>query len=203
MRKLNPAIAILTTCVVALTGCTIVSKSEPATLYDLGPLKTRQDKAALPALPPISIAGIQVPVWLDSNTMFYRLNYANAQQPRPYAQARWTMPPAELLTQHLKASISRAGGVALAASDGALEVPVLRIEADDFTQHFASPSESTGQVALRASLFRGRSLVAQRSFVHHSPAGSADATGGAAALAAASDAVIADIIVWLNGLPLK
>jgi cholesterol transport system auxiliary component len=203
MKKRIPTIAMLAACAIALPACTIVNKSEPATLYDLGPLKTQQEKAALPALPPISIASIQVPAWLDSNAMFYRLNYVNAQQPRPYAQARWTTPPAELLTQHLKTRISLAGGVALAASDGALEVPVLRIEADDFTQHFASPSESAGQVALRASLFRGRSLVAQRSFVHRSPAGSADATGGAAALAAASDAAIADIIRWLNGLSLK
>lgn len=203
MKKLIPAIALLTACAIALPGCALPGKSEPATLFDLGPLRTVQATAALPALPPVSIAGIQVPVWLDSNMMFYRLNYANAQQPRPYALARWTMTPAQLLTHRLKTSIVQAGGVALSASDGAVDVPILRIEADDFTQHFATPSESSGQVALRASLFRGRSLVAQHSFVRQSPALSADATGGAGALATASDAAIADIILWLHGLPLK
>lgn len=195
--------AIIAGYTLLLTGCAVPGKSDPAALYDLGPLHALQDKSSLPALPPVSIAAVQVPVWLDSNLMFYRLNYANAQQPRPYAQARWTMTPAQLLTQQLKARIAHAGGVALAASDGAVNVPILRIEADDFSQHFASPSESTGRVALRASLYRGRSLLAQRSFLHQAQSGSADAAGGAAALAAASDAAVTDIVLWLHGLPLK
>lgn len=202
MKKCIHAILMIA-CGLVLSACAVVGKSDPATLYDLGPLKTPQDNSALPALPPISIAAVQVPVWLDSSMMFYRLNYANAQQPRPYSQARWAMTPAQLLTQSLKSRIAQAGGVALAAADGAVDVPVLRIEADDFSQHFASPSESMGQVALRASLYRGRTLLAQRSFVQQSPSRSADATGGAAALASASDAAISDIIVWLHGLPLK
>lgn len=203
MKKLIPAIALMTAWVLVLPGCALPGKTDPATLYDLGPVKTQQEKAALPALPPVSIAAVQVPAWLDSSMMFYRLNYANAQQPRPYAQARWTMTPAQLLTQQLKARIAQAGGVALSASDGAVDVPILRIEADDFSQHFASPLESTGQIALRASLYRGRTLLAQRSFAYHSPSSSADATGGAAALAVASNAAISDIILWLHGLPLK
>lgn len=203
MKNLIPAIAIMSACMFTLPGCAVGSKTDSSTLYDLGSLKTQQDKTALPALPPISIAVVQVPVWLDSSMMFYRLNYANAQQLRPYSQARWTMTPAQLLTQNLKERIAQAGGVALSASDGAVDVPILRIEADDFSQHFASPSESTGQVALRASLYRGRSLLAQRSFIRQAPSSTADASGGAAALAAASDAAIADIIVWLHGLPLK
>jgi len=203
MKKHVSTAAVLLAWALTLAGCAVGGKSESATLYDLGPLTTQQNKSTLPALPPVSVAGVQVPVWLDSGMMFYRLNYANAQQPRPYSQARWAMTPAQLLTQHLKMRITQAGGVALSASDGALEVPVLRIEADDFTQHFASPSESAGQVALRASLYRGRALVAQRSFARRAPSPSADAAGGAAALAAASDAVVADIILWLHGLPLK
>jgi cholesterol transport system auxiliary component len=203
MKNLISAIAVVTACTLLLPGCAVGSKTDSTTLYDLGPLTTPQDKAPLPALPPVSIAPVQVPVWLDSSMMFYRLNYANVQQPRPYSQARWTMTPAQLLTQNLKARIAQAGGVALAASDGAVGVPVLRIEADDFSQHFASASESTGQIALRASLYRGRTLVAQRSFIHQTPSPSADAEGGAAALAAASNTAIADIILWLHGLPLQ
>lgn len=196
--------ALLLASAAMLSACAVVGgRSEPAALYDLGPLKTQQDKAVLPALPPVSIASVQVPVWLDNSLMYYRLNYADAQQPRPYSQARWTMTPAQLLTQHLKLRITQAGGVALAASDAALDVPILRVEADDFTQHFSSHSDSAGQVALRASLYRGRALVAQRSFLQRMPAPTADAPGGAQALAAASDAVVADIVQWLHGLPLK
>lgn len=203
MNKITSTIAALLIAAAgsSLSGCAI-GNAESATLYDLGPLYTRQ-AVALPALPPISIAETRVPAWLDSSMMYFRLNYANSQQPRPYAQARWSMPPAQMLTQHLKARIAQAGGVALTAPDGSMGVPLLRIEADDFTQNFDAPGQSTGQVALRASVFRDRTLIAQKSFIRQAPAPSADAAGGANALAAASDATIADIIVWLGSLPLK
>lgn len=197
MKKILPLILAL----LMTAGCAS-SPSEPATLYDFGPVRAHQ-AGSLPALPPISIAEIQGPAWLDSTLIFFRLNYANGQQPRPYAQARWTMPPAQLLLQQLKARIAQAGGVALAASHGATNVPVLRIEADDFTQNFDAPGSSSAQVGLRASVFRGRTLVAHKSFNRQAPAPSADAAGGAQALAAASDAAIADMIVWLGTLDLK
>lgn len=183
-----------------LAGCA-AGRSEPANLYDLGPLPVQQ--AGMPALPPISIAEIYAPAWLDSTRIFYRMNYADGQQPRPYAHARWIMPPAQLLLQRLKARIAQAGGVALAASHGAANVPVLRIEADDFTQSFDSPTQSSAQLSLRASVFRGRTLVAHKIFVRQVPSPSADAAGGAKALATASDAAITDLIAWLATLNLK
>ncbi|HJV74615.1 MAG TPA: ABC-type transport auxiliary lipoprotein family protein [Noviherbaspirillum sp.] len=193
-----------------LAGCA-AGRGETASLYDFGPLPAQQSGAQsalpastpLPPLPPISIAEIQVPAWLDSTHIYYRLNYANSQQPRPYAHARWTMTPAQLLLQHLKARISQAGGVALAASHGAANIPVLRIEADDFTQNFDAPAQSSAQVILRASVFRGRTLIAHKSFVMRAPAPAADAAGGAQALAAASDAAVTDMILWLAKLDLK
>jgi cholesterol transport system auxiliary component len=206
MKKTIPALVAIMAIVLAangilLTGCSI-TRPESATLYDLGPLRTKQ-ALALPALPPISVADIQVPAWLDSTMIFFRLNYANDQQPRPYAHARWTMTPAQLLQQHLTSRIAQAGGVALPAADGALNVPMLRIEADDFTQSFDTPAQSVGQIGLRASVYRGRTLVAQKSFGRQAPTPSADADGGARALAAASDAIISDVIVWLATLELK
>lgn len=187
--------------VALVIGCA-TGESEQGTLYDLGPLD-KQQAAALPALPPIGIAEIQAPAWLDATRVFFRLNYANSQQLRPYAHARWTMTPAQLLLQRLKARIGQAGGVALSDSHGATNVPVLRIEADDFTQHFDAPGQSRAHVALRASVFRGRTLVAHKSFQQQAPAPSADAAGGAHALAVASDATIADMVAWLGALNLK
>ncbi len=186
---------------VLLGGCAL-TRAESATLYDLGPLRAKQG-ATLPALPPISIADIQAPAWLDSTMLFFRLNYANDQQPRPYAQARWSMAPGQLLLQHLKSRIAQAGGVALPASDGAINIPVLRVEMDEFTQHFDAPGHSAGHVALRASLYKGRLLIAQKSFIRQAPAPSADAAGGAKALSVASDAAIVDLILWLDTLDLK
>ncbi|WP_151639405.1 ABC-type transport auxiliary lipoprotein family protein [Noviherbaspirillum aerium] len=194
-----------------LSACSVVSRPDAAMLYDLGPLRTQAaappqaspTSQRLPALPALSIADIQVPAWLDSSLIFYRLSYANEQQPRPYAQARWSMPPGQLLQQHLKSRIAQAGGAVLSPAAAAPNVPVLRIEADDFTQIFSSPAQSVGQVSLRASVFRERTLVAQRSFVRQAPAPSADAAGGVRALADAGDAALGAMIAWLASLDLK
>lgn len=183
-----------------LTGC--ATNKQAATLYDLGPLRPDTSNARLPALPPISIADVQAPASLDSTTLFFRLDYANDQQPRPYAHNRWSMPPAQLLTQRLKSRIAQAGGTPLPASDGAAGVPVLRIEADDFMQIFTAPGQSTAQASMRAALFQGRTLIAQKTFIRQAPAPSADAAGGVRALAAASDAIITEMMAWLAALPL-
>ena len=185
-----------------LAACAVVSPSEPPVLYDLGPPGTAPT-SKLPALPSISIVGVSAPAWLDGTVMYYRLNYANDQQPQPYAHARWTMPPAQLLQQELKSRIAGSGGTVLSAADADNHAPLLRIELDDFTQGFSGPGQSSGHVGLLATVFKGRKLLAQKSFSTRAPAPSADATGGARALATASDAVIADVIRWLATLDLK
>ena len=198
-RRTVAALAAGTLLAGLLSGC---AGTPPADmdLYDLGPLKTGTASSSLPA---ISIADIRAPAWMDSQMMFYRLNYANDLQPRPYSASKWTMPPAQLFEQRLKASLARAGGVVVSASDGAINLPVLHLEADDFSQTFASAGSSTVHVSIRASLFDGRVLRAQKNFVKQVPAASADAKGGAAALAAASDAIISEVGAWLAALPLK
>lgn len=197
MKKIIPIVVTM----LLAAGC-VGNQSSPATLYDLGPLGTRQT-TTIPSLPPVAVAEVQGPGWLDSTLIFYRLNYSNEQQPKPYARARWTMPPTQLLLQQVKARIAQVGGVAVAASHGATNVHVLRIEADEFTQHFDAPGSSTAQVGLRASVYKGRTLVAHKGFARQAPAPSADAEGGAKALAAASDAAITDLMMWLGTLDLK
>ena len=122
-----------------VAGC--ASKVDAPTQYDLGLLPSAAASAA-PALSAISVADVNTPAWLDNNMMFFRLAYANEQQPRPYATSRWTMPPAQLFQQRLKARMAQAGGAVLAMSDAALNVPLLRIDMDDFTQTFDTPSHS-------------------------------------------------------------
>jgi cholesterol transport system auxiliary component len=195
----NNILAILTLiAALVVPGC--ATRTESAALYDFGMLRS-PPAAALPALAPISIADIGAPTWLDSSAMFFRLSYANDQQARSYAHSRWTMPPTQLFAQRLKSRIAQAGGAALPASDGAANVPVLRIEADDFMQTFDTPAQSIAQVGMRAAVFNGRTLVAQRTFIKQAPAPSPDAAGGARALATASDAVITDMMMWLASLP--
>lgn len=184
-----------------LTAC--ASSTPPAALYDLGPLRAQAPKSTDAPLPAISVAEIKTPIWLDTQTMFYRLNYANDLQPRPYTESKWAMAPTQLFLIRLKSRLSQAGGVVVPASDGAVNLPVLRIEADDFSQGFDSTGKSSANVAMRASVFDGRVLRAHKMFVKQVPTSSADAQGGAAALATASDAVISEITAWLATLPPK
>ncbi|MCL6483740.1 MAG: ABC transporter, partial [Janthinobacterium lividum] len=69
-----------------------------------------------------------------------------------------------------------------------------------FSQNFDTQTRSSGHVSLRISLFRGHRLIDQKTFSRSSPANRADAQGGAQALAAASDAIAADLLSWLGTL---
>lgn len=201
MKKFTRLLLILLGCALA-AGC--ATRSEPLALYDFGPLRADHANGSNPGgLPPLSVAEIGAPAWLDSQQMYFRLSYASQQQTRPYANSRWSMPPAQLFGQRLKARIAQAGGVVLSATDGAAGLPVLRLDADDMIQNFDAASHSTAQLSLRASVLSGRNLIAQKTFSRQAIAPSADAAGGAAAMAAASDALIDDMLVWLAGLPKK
>lgn len=182
-----------------LGGCSTQQGNETRSLYDLGMLPAAQNAA----LPPLAVAEINTPQWLNGRMMFFRLAYANDQQPQPYANSRWSMPPAQLFGERLKARIGQAGGAVLAASDGVVNVPVLRIDADDFTQIFNSPEQSMVRISVRASVLNGRTLIAHRNFTRELAAPTPNAAGGAKALANASDDVITDMMNWLAGLTLK
>ncbi len=186
---------------VLLAAC--ATDRQSVALFDLGTLRAESPISAGGPLPAISIAEIKAPTWLDSQAMFYRFKYANDLQPRPYTESKWTMAPAKLFQLRLKSRLSQAGGVVVPASDGAVNLPILRIDVDDFSQGFDSAGVSSGNIALRASIFDGRILRAQKMFVKQIPAASADAQGGAAALAVASDAIINEMALWLATLPPK
>jgi cholesterol transport system auxiliary component len=205
MNKLTrlriPATAIIVA-ILLTGGC--ATKAGSYTQYDFGPLPsaaTANPSGA--ALPAVSLADVNSPAWLDNTMMMFRLAYANDLQPRPYATTRWTMPPAQLFSQRLKARIGQAGGTVVSVSDGAINIPVLRIEMDDFSQTFDSASHSVAQVAIRASLFNGRLLLAQKTFSRQVATPTADAAGGARAFSSANDALIDDLMHWLASLPVK
>jgi cholesterol transport system auxiliary component len=140
---------------------------------------------------------------LDSERMFYRLSYADPLQARTYANSRWTASPLQMLTQRMKTRIAQSGAKVLSETDASSGVAILRIDVDEFIHNFRGVAQSEGQVALRASVFQGHALVDQRSFARTTAAGSADAAGGARALAASTDAAAADIVAWLGTLNLN
>lgn len=152
-------------------------------------------------------------VWDSSSMVLYRLGYTGDQQLRPYAQARWTLPPAHLvrlrLRDHLslqRAVMSPTEGAALQRSHGQ-SLRVLRLELEEFSQVFDQPQQSSALVRLRATLLdsrpAGETLLAQRVFVARQPAPSPDAPGGVLALTQATEQLAQDLAQWVDATPSK
>lgn len=201
--KVSPrrALLALAACAV-LAGC--ASSKGPSTnaIYDFGPAAgpavVAGNRATLAAVVITDVTGNAA---YDSERMFYRLNYADPLQARSYANSRWNSTPLQLLTQRFKSRVAQSGVKVLSTTDASTNVPLLRIDLDDFTQSFESTASSFGEVVVRVSLFEKHTLVDQRTFRHKVSAQSADAPGGARALAQATDAVATEMIVWLASDP--
>ncbi len=186
-----------------LSGCASDSKPKNA-MFDFGPAIMRPASAGLPAPAPIGavvVTDVTGSAAFDNERMYYRLGYSDPLQARAYTNSRWGATPLELITQRLKSRIAQSGAKVLTPTDAAAGIAILRTEIDDFTHSFDSVTQSHGHLVLRASLFNEHKLIDQRTFERKIPAASADAAGGAKALAAATDAVAADIVAWIATLP--
>ena len=204
------AAAVALLAALLLAGCgALPDKPTRATLYDFGPGPTTAPaRAGTPALQPLALADIDANSRLDGTQMLYRLGYADANEVRPYGQSRWSQAPAQLLRQRLREALAVTRPVlgpeesaTIARTEG--RVPdTLRVTLEEFSHFFDSPSTSVGLIRVHATLIRtapgGDRVLAQRSFTAQQPAPSNDAPGGVKALAAASDAVVADIVAWVN-----
>jgi len=188
-----------------LGGCTALpDKPVRPAVYDFGPARPTAEARTGPAsatlAPALVLTDIQAPAALDGTAMLYRLAYADANQLRPYAQARWSMTPAQLVRQRLREQL---GTQRTVLSPG--EAPAsltLRLELEEFTQLFDQPDHASAQVRLRATLVEtqaGRErLLAQRQASAQRPTPSPDAAGGVQALVAATDAVVAELVQWVG-----
>jgi cholesterol transport system auxiliary component len=208
-----------------LAGCTLPRPASPPAVYDFGPgaLQT-PPSTRIANLPPLELGTPHASVALASNAVLYRLAYVDAQQLKPYTQARWSMPPAQLISQRLREHLSQrlavvapgeivlprspalaastpAGNGAVPARETSQALLSLRLELEEFSQLFDAPDKSSGVLRLRATLTQrssaGELLLAQRSFVAQQSAPTADSRGGVQALTAATDQVVSDIEVWL------
>ena len=209
--------SVALSCVLAvLAGCgALPEKPARSTLYDFGPGLVAPAAAAAPSaansLPTLALAEVESSARLEGTQVLYRLGYADANELRPYGQARWSVAPTQLVQQRLRSALS-ANRTVLGTEESATlaraqgnRPNTLRIALDEFTHYFASPTSSTGLVRLRATLVQGTAggdrVIAQRSFTAQRPAPSADAAGGVKALAAASDAAIAEVVAWVDAAP--
>jgi cholesterol transport system auxiliary component len=197
--------------VCGLAACSAVpDKPTRANLYDFGPVSAAAAETKTPSLPPLLLADVQAAGALDGTAMLYRLGYADSHELRPYAQARWSASPAQLVRQRLRLQLGHDRAVldssesASLARTGTLAPRVLHIEVEEFSHWFESPAASWGLLRLRATVLdnsaAGERLLAQRSFTVRKPAPAADAAGGAQALAAATDEAAEQIRQWLDSL---
>lgn len=208
MRRSFLALAGACLAAALLAGCANFAPDKPVrpTLYDFGPGDLAE--APAPSGQPLLLGEVEVAGSLDSTAMLYRLGYADPHQLRPYAYARWSAPPAQLLQQRLRQVLGRSWPVMDAAAAAALArrgsgAPrVLRLELEEFSHWFQTETASQGVVRLRATLLEqgggGEKLLAQRSFSVQRPAPTADAAGGVRALAAAADGVAEALAAWVQ-----
>lgn len=203
LRWLLPSLALA-----LLSACSLPQQPARPAVFDFGP-GPLEPSASAPALRKAALVldVIEAQPALDSPAVLYRLAYADAQQLRPYALARWSMPPAQLLRQRLRQHFGQQRALLNPGEslEGAATPPLqMQIELEEFSQLFESPQKSSGLLRLRATLTqpsaKGGKWLAQRILVLQRDAPSADAAGGVHALAAASDAAALELEQWLQSL---
>jgi cholesterol transport system auxiliary component len=174
-----------------LAGCSGLSLApRPMAFYDLGLAEPQPlPSAAVPAQ-----VEVKAPSWLDSSAMQYRLAWNDPDRRRAYGESRWAAPPAQLLAASLRRALSAEG-----AGGGNCR---LRVELDEFVQHFDSEVSSSAQIVVRAELLarQGEVPLATRGFAIGEAAASADARGGVAAFRYATRQLVADLAGWLSEL---
>jgi cholesterol transport system auxiliary component len=148
-----------------------------------------------------TLAEVSAPARLDSPAIVYRLAYDDANQVRAYAQSQWVAAPARLLSQRLRERLSLALSAGIVRTD---ETPasdyLLRVELEEFSQVFDTPTTSHAVLQARATLIdlRRHELVAQHVFEVQRPALSPNAVGAAHGLGDAVDQFITELLHWTD-----
>ena len=197
----RPAIRWRVACAIAalsLAACAGPQGASTQRVYDFGPASAAPAVGAFAVTlaGPLALAEIEAPLALDSSAVQYRLAYANAQELRPYALARWSMPPAQLIEQRVRSALSALGPV-LKPGEGTAAY-TLKLELEEFSQVFDAPGASQGVAQLRATLLKGNALAAQQTFSGKTPAPTADAAGGVQALSMAAHDLAKQLAVWVG-----
>lgn len=172
-----------------LAGCLSQPRAPETARYDLGMAASGGLVQAAQADAAALRTRVTAHSWLDDTSMHYRLLYVDALRTQTYAYARWLAPPAELFAQRLRQHLAfRTAGAGPAAR--------LEVELEEFVQVFESPARSVGRITIHAQLLDGPGRRA--TFSEAVVAATPDAAGGAQALRAATDALIARLADWIG-----
>ncbi len=140
----------------------------------------------------LSIEQISAIDALNNNRIRYRLDYQNPSQVFTYNDSRWVIPPAQLLNHVVRTRI-----ITMTSN-----VPNcgLKLQIEGFDHVFNSPTESQGIVEISAMLVikKTHQVISNTLISQSSPANSADASGGTAALQKASYGALQTALAWGN-----
>jgi cholesterol transport system auxiliary component len=177
-----------------LGACALPERAPAPVRFDFGPVLVASEQ---PAQRTGLALRVQAAPALESTAMLYRLAYADAHQLRVYAQSRWTMTPADLLQQRLRARLSAQYWVPPMGEPAAL---TLHLEVEEFTQVYDSAKQSQGVLRARATLMQRSggqdAVISQRDFLLQRESTTPDAAGGVQALALATDALADALLAW-------
>lgn len=150
-------------------------------------------------------SGLQIRVtgapWINQTGFLYSLDYRAPGTFDNYAHNQWVDRPPVLVEDLMRRAYAAAqatpSGSASAGGGAAAQVAALSVRLVEFAQHYRSQNESEARVAAVVTVSevnpgRVRSAMFQAS----ASAPSADAAGGAEAMAQASDRLIEQIFAW-------
>lgn len=180
----------------ALAACAFEAPTShvPAT-FDFGPPPAYQ--RINPGVPgTVLVAPVRAPAWLDDG-IAYRLLYEDAARPLTYAQNRWAADPSDLIADRLRSRLAAVAQGVVTPAFGARSDYTLRVELEDFSQHFEAAGQGHAVVRARASLLQSerRTLVAQRTFDVQRPT-QPNAPGAVKGLTEATDALLEELVAW-------
>ena len=199
----------------ALTACSVLPTPPQAMVrYDLGAAPAFQTSAQGGALAPLALTDMQAPLQVEGNlAVRYRLAYADKQVLHAYTEARWSLPPSQMVQQRLREHLGQGGRIVLSAEAGVIppsvqgrQAPVLRLALEEFSHVFTSAEQGVGWVRVRATLInpapQGDVLLAQRLFEGQVPATAANAAAGVQALAQGVNDIGVQMNQWVQALNL-
>ena len=132
--------------------------------------------------------------WSDTLGISYRLSYDDPLKARKYTGSRWAGFPGVLLAQRLQQQLG-----STSASANTRSYCSVRIELQEFSQHFESPQTSWGVLQAQVFLINARrERLAEYAVSIKKPAATADAPGGVNALLDAGSELGQQLADWLT-----
>lgn len=203
------AVAVLVILLFA-TGCALRQPEQNMAVYDLGlpPVQAVHLHGVVRHQSPqvLLVPTLQASRALQQTDMFYRLDYHDALQLKPYAQARWRSPPVELIDQRVRQQLGVNWNVVQPQTQLHLtpDVRTVHIHIDELSHVFDTPQQSSAwlqaRVTVTAPHHTGSRLMGQRTFTVRQPSATPDAAGGAHGLRAAVHGFAQELDAWLLSL---